>query len=74
MCAYHINGVLLWHCGSPNYPKSVISTPTVPYNAPLVWYAHFIFYSVANYRGLHIHNTLYNIYRQIHFYICTVAS
>ena len=23
----------------------VISTPTVPYNTPLVWYAHFIFYS-----------------------------
>ena len=25
----------------------VISTPTVSYNTPLVWYAHFIFYSVA---------------------------
>ena len=24
----------------------VISTPTVSYNTPLVWYAHFIFYSV----------------------------
>ena len=23
----------------------VISTPTVPYSTPLVWYAHFIFYS-----------------------------
>ena len=27
----------------------VISSPTVPYNTPLVWYAHFIFYSVAMY-------------------------
>ena len=26
----------------------VISTPTVSYNTPLVWYAHFIFYSVHN--------------------------
>ena len=24
----------------------VISTPTVSYNTPLVWYAHYIFYSV----------------------------
>ena len=23
----------------------VISTPTVPYSTPLLWYAHFIFYS-----------------------------
>ena len=24
----------------------VISTPTVLYNTPLVWYAHFVFYNV----------------------------
>ena len=28
----------------------VISTPTVSYNAPLVWYAHFIFYSVISFQ------------------------
>ena len=32
---------------SANHPnKSVVGTPTVSYNTLLVWYAHFIFYSV----------------------------
>ena len=30
----------------------VISTPTVSYNTPLVWYAHFIFYSVRIIHGI----------------------
>ena len=43
-CAYHTNGVLLLHCRSANHlNKSVVGTPTVSYNTPLVWYAHFIF-------------------------------
>ena len=34
--------------GSANHPnKSLISTPTVSNNTPLVWYALFIFYSAA---------------------------
>ena len=35
----------LWECNH-TYIR-VISTPTVSYNTPLVWYAHFIFYSVG---------------------------
>ena len=47
-CAYHTNGVLYDTVGVPTMHTfiMVISTPTVSYNTPLVWYAHFIFYSV----------------------------
>ena len=39
----------LWECQS--HLCRVISTLTVPYNTPLVWYVHFIFYS-AQLQGL----------------------
>ena len=45
--AYHTNGAL-HDTGSANHTFiMVINTPTVSYNKPLVWYAHFIFYSVG---------------------------
>ena len=36
----------------PHYYYGDYSTPTVPYNTPLVWYAHFVFYSVQLYELL----------------------
>ena len=56
LCIHHKNKVelhttlicVLYDTGSANHPnKNVISTPTVPYNTPLVWYVHFIFHSVV---------------------------
>ena len=50
-CTYHTNGVL-YDTGSDN--KSVISTPTVPYNPLLVWYAQLIFtVCIAQYSQLY---------------------
>ena len=67
-CTYHTNGVLYDTVGVLITIIKVIKTPTVPYNTPLVWYAHFInlqcIVTIASYIPRDI---VYNVYEYMDY-------